>query len=73
MELKVGDKVKVLKSSDFPEMVGKIYTVSQVMRPDSAFSCRIIEEKTGWSPLMFEYEIEPYVCKGEQQVFEFML
>lgn len=63
---KVGDRVEVVKSSDFPDMVGKICKVVAVSSPNSAFACRIIEAGTGFSPLMLSHEIKPALKIGEQ-------
>lgn len=54
MKFKVGDKVRVIKSLDFPGMVGNIYEVLTVEPPDSTFVCRVIDTKRGdgWNPLM---------------------
>lgn len=73
MRYRVGDKVRVVQSREFPGMVGKIYEVSDAMRYSKTFACRVIDVKTGWNPLMFDYEIEKVPIKGQQLVFEFMV
>lgn len=72
MMFKIGDKVKVVKSEDFPDMVGKICKVLTVQPSNSLFACRIIESKGDFSPLMYDYEIEKVSAKGEQLLFSFM-
>ena len=74
MKLKIGDKVKVIKSLDFPEMVGKVYEVTFVQSSNSTFCCRVQQPPKAWNPLMYEWEIEkvPLFEKGQQLQFGFM-
>ena len=72
MKLKIGDKVQIVKCLDFPDMVGKVYKVKDVMRPNKIFACRVIDVKTGWSPLMYGFEIKKVVVKNQQLLFNFM-
>ena len=72
MKYKVVDKVRIIKSFDFPDMVGRVYKVGEVQPLNSIFACRVIDEKTGWSPLMYGKEIEKMPTKGQQLLFEFM-
>ena len=72
MKYKVGDTVKVIKSHDFPNMVGKIYKVTVVQSLNTMFCCRVQQLPNPWNPLMFEYEIEKVAVKGQQLLFPFM-
>ena len=74
MGFKVGDKVKIVKSSDFPGMIGKIYTVTIVQPPNTTFCCRVQQLPNPWNPLMYDWEIEkvPLFEKGQQLLFSFM-
>ncbi len=73
MQLKVGDKVKVIQSTDFPDYVGHIYTVNVVMEKSSDFACRIdVGGGVFGGTLMFENEIEKVPTVGQQLLFAFM-
>ena len=72
MELKVGDKVKIVKSTDYPDLVGKVCEVSMITKSSSSFACRIRHIPTNFYSLMFAWEIEKLPEKGKQLVFAFM-
>ncbi len=69
---KIGDKVKIVKSDDFSDLVGKVCEVSELTNPSSSFACRIIYRPTSWNSLMFAWEIEKVSEKGKQLLFSFM-
>ena len=73
MKFKVGDKVRIVKSKTFPDLIGNIYEVTVVEPPFSLFACRVKSlQGGGWNCLMFEKEIEKVVTKGQQLLFSFM-
>lgn len=73
MELKVGDKVKVIKADDWPDSLGRIHDVTAIMPPSSSFVCRISGHRLN-NMLMFDWEIEkvPSYAPGEQLLFSFV-
>lgn len=77
MVFKIGDKVKIVKSDDFSDIIGRLCEVTAIMPKSSLFACRV----TGGTPsspiypyevLMFDWEIERVVTKGQQLLFSFM-
>ena len=74
MRFKVGDKVRIVKSLTFPDLIGNIYEVTVVEPQLSSFSCRIKSLSGSWNCLMFEHEIEKVkvVTKNQQLLFSFM-
>lgn len=72
MELKVGDKVRIVK---FPEKscVGMVCEVISIEHEGGFdYCCRIKQMSTHWNCLMFVDEIELLSRKGEQLLFSFM-
>lgn len=72
MKFKVGDKIKVIKSYDFPNDVGRVCRVTNVMPSKSLFACRVFLSPTCQHTLMYSWEIEKNFIKGEQLLFNFM-
>jgi len=69
MIFKVGDKVRIVKSTDFPDMVGKVCEVNRTTSPLSSFACGI--KQGTFETLVFDWEIEKVNMVG-QQLFAFM-
>lgn len=71
MELKVGDKVRIVK---FPEKscIGMVCEVISIEQDGFNYCCRIKEVSTRWSCLMLPDEIEKVNTKNQQLLFSFM-
>ncbi len=73
MELKVGDKVKIVDPLEFSVPSDWVYRITTILPSYFSFDYRI-ESTTGWQCLMYNKEIEkiPTYAKGEQLLFPFM-
>lgn len=71
LELKVGDRVKIIKPLEFDVPLDWTYKVITITPKYSRFACRI-ESKTGWQCLMYNNEVEKISEKGKQLLFAFM-
>lgn len=77
MKYKVGDKVKIVKSDDFSDIIGQLCEVEAVMSETSSFVCRVTGGTLSnptypYSMLMFAWEIEKVITKNQQLLFSFM-
>lgn len=69
MQLKIGDKVKIIK---FPKTscIGYICEVTELYK--EPWCCSVENIKTGWECIMYSHEIEKVATKGQQLLFSFM-
>jgi len=73
MELKVGDKVKIVKFP-YSDIVGRIATVINIYCNTDLYPYRVEDTlNNSWECLVRTDEIEKMPIRGEQLLFEFMI